>query len=111
MELFFDDRNLERACMMEGESIQAWGEKRAAVVRRRIAQLSAAEHLAVLTTLPPLQFSPGDRPGEFTIDVLHPYRLSLAPWLDPLPRSRDGGLALAQVTTIRILAIKEQRGH
>lgn len=111
MELFFDDRELERACMMEGESIRAWGDKRAAVVRRRIAQLSAAESLAILSAMPLLQFSLGDCPGEFTVDVLHPYRLTFAPWLNPLLRSGSGELALAQVTTIRILAIKEYRGH
>ena len=111
MDLLYKNQELGRACSVYQESVRSWGERRAAVVRRRIAQMMAADNLAVLSTLPPLDLMAGEQPDEFLIDALSPYRLVFAPWHDPIPRRVDGGLDLEQVTTLRILAVKEHRGH
>ena len=111
MDLLYKSPDLGRACTVHRESVRTWGERRAAVVRRRIVQMIAADNLAVLATLPPLDILIGEQPDEFLIDALAPYRLVFAPWHDPIPRRMDGGLDLEQVTILRILGIKEHRGH
>jgi proteic killer suppression protein len=113
MELFFKSRKLERACTTERESVRMWGAQRAQVVRRRIAQLQAAENLAVISTLPPSRLHPlaGDRAGQFAVDAVHPFRLVFEPWHDPLPTLPDGGIDKSKITEIRILDIEDYHGR
>ena len=41
----------------------------------------------------------------FAIDLVHPFRLVFEPNHDPLPRRKDGGIDLEQVTAIKILEV------
>ena len=113
MELLFKSRKLEKACSNERESIRTWGAERSRVVRRRLAELAAAEHLGVISTLPPARLHPlsGDRDGEFAVDVKHPYRLILEPHGDDLPRLADGGLDKSKITAVRILGVEDYHGR
>src|SRR4051812_16955036 len=112
MELIFKSRSLQKTCESERKSVRTWGAERSAVVRRRLAELIAAENLAVISTLPPSRLHPlkGERDGEFAVDVRHPFRLVFEPWHTELPVLPSGGLDRTRVTTIRILAVEDYHG-
>src|SRR4051794_31443476 len=113
MELYFRTRKLEKACGEERESLRRWGSDRAPVVRRRIAQLMAADTLADVSTLPPLRLHQlaGAREGQFAIDVGAQLRVILEPWHDPIPRGADNGIDKKRITKIRILAVEDYHGR
>jgi len=115
MELRFKSRKVEKAASAERESVRLWGADRARVVRRRLAELTAAANLAVISTLPPARLHPlsGDRDGQLAVDALHPFRLVFEPYNDDdeIPRRADGGVDKAQITAIRILAVEDYHGR
>ena len=113
MELHFKSRKLEAACSSERESVRAWGEENARVVRRRLTQLAAAVNLAMIETVPPARLHPlsGNRKGQWAIDIKHPHRLILEPWHEDIPLLNDGGVDKARVTAIRILAVENYHGR
>lgn len=113
MDLYFKSRGLEKACSIERESVRTWGAERSRVVRRRLAELAAAESLAVIATLPPARLHPlaGNREGQFAVDVQHPFRLVFEPHLDEVPRLPEGGVDKGKVTAIRILAVEDYHGR
>jgi len=51
---------------------------------------------------PPLS---GNRDGQLSVDLKHPYRLLFIPANDPIPVTQDGGLNWAKVTEIEIVEI------
>ena len=70
----------------------------------------------VLTRAPPM--SPphrcheltGNRKGQLSMDLDHPYRLLFQPNHDPLPVRKEGGLDWNLVTAIKILEIEDTHG-
>ena len=52
----------------------------------------------------------GDRRGQLSVDLDHPYRLIFAPDHNPIPRKPDGGLDWKQVTAITIIEIEDTHG-
>lgn len=113
MELSFKTRKLERSCGEERESLRRWGAERAPIVRRRIAQLMAAETLADVSTLRPVRLHQleGDRAGQFAVDIGHQFRMVLEPWHDPVPKTKNNSIDKAQITKIRILSIEDYHGR
>ena len=51
--------------------------------------------------------SSGNRTGQLSIDLEHPYRLLFIPANDPIPVTQDGGLNWAKVTEIEIVEIAD----
>ncbi len=49
----------------------------------------------------------GDRGGQLSIDLDHPYRLIFIPDHDPIPTRTEGGLDWNRVTRILILEIAD----
>ena len=47
----------------------------------------------------------GNRSGQLSVDLEHPYRLLFIPAHDPVPTRADGGLDWRLVTEIEILEI------
>lgn len=47
----------------------------------------------------------GNRKGQFSVDLEHPYRLIFAPNHNPIPELEDGGINLQAVTKIKIIEI------
>ncbi len=68
-------------------------------LQQRLMELKAAESLADISNLPPPRCHEliNDRAGQFSVDLLHPYRLLFIPADEPVPRREDGGIDLAQV--------------
>jgi proteic killer suppression protein len=109
MDLYYKSRKLQKVCESQRESDRVWGAECAKIVRRRLAQLAAAESLAVIETVPParLHSLSGNRGGQFAVDARHPFRLVFEPWHDPVPALPDGGVDKAQITRIRILELED----
>lgn len=87
------------------------GTIRAKKIRIRLAELRAAVNL--MDFWPPksgpsrcheLQ---GQRKGQLSMDLDHPYRLIFVPDHNPIPRRKDGGLDWSQVTTVKILGVED----
>lgn len=49
----------------------------------------------------------GDRQGQLSVELDHPYRLFFIPANDPVPRREDDGLDWPAVTEIEILEIED----
>ncbi len=52
----------------------------------------------------------GNRRGQLSLDLDHPYRLLFQPTHDPLPVRKEGGLDWNLVTAIKILEIEDTHG-
>ncbi|HEY5750014.1 MAG TPA: hypothetical protein VIU12_28295 [Chryseolinea sp.] len=72
-------------------------------------ELKAAENLHQIFRVPPPRCHElnGDRKGQLSVDLDHPYRLIFIPANEPVPRKEDGGLDWQQVTEIEILEIAD----
>ncbi len=111
MEITFDSKKLEKA-FREGRSLQAiHGERRARLIMRRIQALRAAKCLGDFW--PPYGGSErchelkGDRAGQLSMDLDHPYRMIFMPDHDLRPDRPEGGLDWHQVTAINILGVED----
>lgn len=57
------------------------------------------------------ELTQGQRSGQISVDLDHPYRLIFVPANDPVPRLADGGLDWSRVTAIMILGIEDTHGN
>ena len=81
-------------------------------LQQRMMELRAAASLSVISKLPPSRCHAlaGDRKGQFSIDLEHPYRLLFIPADNPLPYVADGstgGIDWGRVTEIEIIEITD----
>ena len=76
-------------------------------LQQRLMELKAAYCLADISRVPPARCHPlsGNRDGQLSVDLKHPYRLLFIPANDPIPVTQDGGLNWAKVTEIEIVEI------
>lgn len=110
MEVTISNRQLAKKLNSEREMVRAFGAECARKLGRRLAELQAA---ATLQDLAPPYSPParcheltGDRKGQLSVDVKHPYRLLFVPNHDPIPERPEGGLDWAGVTHILILEVE-----
>ena len=80
-----------------------------AKVNQRLMDLTDADNLAVLRTLPAARCHEltGDRDGELAVAVSGNFRLIFEPLHDPIPKKDDGGLNWEGVTKIQINEIED----
>lgn len=85
------------------------GPTRAKKLGQRLMELMAADSLSDISQLPPsrLHELKGNRAGQFSVDLDHPYRLLFIPGHNPLPLKDDGGLDLDEINEIEIIGIKD----
>ncbi len=72
-------------------------------------ELKAASCLDDISRVPPPrchQLS-GNRIGQLSVDLEHPYRLLLIPANNPIPVTHDGGLDWAKVNEVEIIEIAD----
>ncbi len=112
MEILFLERKLAKACNDQSRLVQIYGPLRAKLIRRRLDEFRAAEHLGIIRLLPQVRCHElkGDRQGTLAVDLDHPYRLIFEPANDPIPRKPDGGLDWTGVTAIRVLSVEDYHG-
>jgi proteic killer suppression protein len=112
MEIIFASTKLEKECNEGKLLIRRYGDERAKFVRRRLDEILAADSLEVLKSLPQARCHElkGNRTGQISVDLKHPYRLLFEPANHPVPRKPDGGLDWAEITIVRILGVEDTHG-
>jgi toxin HigB-1 len=104
MVIRFRRRTIETIANDGKAARKALGKRCGALLRKRLDDLRASDHLETMRHLPgrchELQ---GDRAGQFAIDLEHPRRLVFEP-LDGARRD-DGGLDWSSITAIEIVEI------
>jgi len=109
MEVYFSVKKMQKACSSEQAMRAEWGDRLAGKLKRRLAELNAAECLADIPHVPPARCHEldGDRKGQLSVDLVHPYRLIFVPDHHPPPRKEDGGLDRKQVTRVLVLEVAD----
>lgn len=108
MEISYKTKKLEKQLTDPRLLVKSFGEL-ARKVNQRIKELTDADDLAVLRTLPAARCHEltGDRKGELAVKISGNYRLIFEPVNDPIPQKDDGGLDWEKVTKIRINQIED----
>jgi len=103
---------MQKACSSEKEMKQEWGAALTKKLQQRLMELKAADNLEDVSRLPPARCHElvGDRKGQLSVDVAHPYRLIFVPDHDPVLRKPDGGLDWTQVTKVLVLEVCDTHG-
>lgn len=109
MVVFFRTKKLQKQCSSQKEMLREFGPARTRKLQQRLMELSAAENLNQIPRTPPPRCHEltGDRAGQLSVDLDHPYRLILIPANDPVPRKPDGGLDWENVTEIEVVQIAD----
>lgn len=76
---------------------------------QRLSELSAAITLSDISYLPPprLHELSGNRKGQFSVDLYHPYRLLFIPANESIPMRDDGGMNKEKIDQIEISEIED----
>jgi plasmid maintenance system killer protein len=91
--------------------VKTFGPEAAKRIRKRLDQLRGATVLEDLRNAPGrLHQLSGDRAEQFSLDLVHPYRLLFEAANDPIPRKPDSGLDWTQVTAVRIIEVEDTHG-
>jgi len=109
VDIQFASDKLESLCTNFNSLMKKHGKVRAKRIMRRLDDLHAAETLADMQNLPGRCHElKGDRAGQLSLDLDHPYRLIFTPSVTPLPpRKPDGGIDWSQVTAVTILDVED----
>lgn len=107
MVIYFRTKKLQKICSNTDEAIKKLGPKMALKLHQRMMELKAATCLADISKVPPARCHrlSGNRDGQLSVDLEHPYRLLFIPANDPIPVTQDGGLDWTKVTEIEIVEI------
>ena len=111
MDISFKSTKLEKE-FNEGKRLKkVHGELRAKKIMLRLTDFRAA---ICLNDFWPPYSGPGrcheltgNRKGQLSVDLDHPYRLVFVPNHKPVPQKSDGGLDWKQVTAIMIIEIED----
>ena len=108
MEISYKSRKLEKQLTDPKEMTKSFGQL-ARKVNQRLKDLTDADHLAIIRTIPAARCHEltGDRKGELAVDVSGNYRMIFEPFHDPIPEKDDGGLNWEKVTKIQINEIED----
>lgn len=112
MDISFKNRKIEKE-FNEGARLQkTHGKLRADKIKRRMAELRAAQNLKDFW--PPKsgpsrchELTEGNRRGQISMNLDHPYRLIFVPNHDPVPRLQNKELDWLKVTAITIIGIED----
>jgi proteic killer suppression protein len=106
----FTSNKMQKICSNEKDMVKAIGCEQANKLKQRMMELLAANCLEELTKHPPARFhqmTGNNRLGQFTVDLVYPYRLVFVPNNDPIPLLTDGGYDLKKIDSIKILEIAD----
>jgi len=110
----FSSKKLQKQLSEAKAMVKIHGPRRAKLLQVVMTQLRAAPNLGIFA--PP--YSPpnrchelkGNKKGQLSFDLDHPYRLLFKPLNDPLPMRTEGGLDWFQVTAIEINCVEDTHG-
>ena len=109
MDIVFKTNKLQKECNDQKLLVKHHGPRRAGLIRRRLDDLRAAGTLEAMRSLPQARCHElkGNRAGQISVDLDHPYRLIFKPASEPLPTRPDGGLDWSKVSAITILGVED----
>jgi proteic killer suppression protein len=108
VDILFKERKFEKQCNQRSELVRAHGGRRAELIRARLDALRAATCLEDLRHVPGrLHELKGNRKGQLSFDLDHPYRLIFIPNHKPVPSTEDGGMDWRRVAAVKILGIED----
>ena len=109
LDIIFRTKKLQKECNDFRMLQKTHGARRAILIRRRLDELRAANSLAEIAPLPGPRMHQlkGDRQGQISLDLDHPYRLLLIVANDPVPQRDNGSINLAKVTAVMIFSIED----
>ena len=109
MVIYFKTKKLQKICNNTNDAIKKLGPKMARKLQQRLMELKAASCLADISKLPPPRCHHlfGNRKGQLSVDLEHPYRLLFISANNPAPVTQTGGLMWAKVTEIEIVEIAD----
>lgn len=111
MEIQFKNEQLAKVFNNDKEAKRVHGVERAKKLRRRLDDLTAAENLAVMRSLPGRCHElKGELAGSLALDLDHPFRLIFESADEPVPKKSDGGLDWTKVRRITILEVRDYHG-
>ena len=111
MKIIFDSRKFRKECNSQKLLVQRHGTHRAKKIRRRLDDLRAADVLEDMRHLPGRCHElTGDRSGQLSLDLDHPYRLIFTPADGPTFLKPDGGLDWKRIDTVVILGVEDIHG-
>lgn len=112
MQIEFRTKALGKVCNDSKVATKKLGSEMAKKLRVRLDAIRAASNLGQLAHPMPGRFHElkGDRKGQISADLVHPYRLLLEPVEDPRPVKDDGGLDWSSVTAVRVIEIEDTHG-
>lgn len=112
LKITFRQKKLEKICNNRRQLVRKYDERRARLIGRRLDDFRALANLAEIRTLPGHRCHEltGDRKGQLSVDLDHPYRLLFVPANEPIPRKDDGGLDWASITAIEIIGVEDTHG-
>lgn len=107
MEVSFASKSMQKKCSVDQVMRKHWGDKLAKKLQQRLWEFKGATSLQDLARTPPARCHElkGNRKGQLSVDLDHPYRLVFQPDHKPLPRKKDGGLDWGRVTRIVVLEV------
>ncbi len=109
MDILFKTKKFQKQCNEHKRLVRAHGQRRATLIRRRLDELRAANNLLEIRFLPQARCHElkGNRAGQLSVDLDHPYRLTFRPCNDPIPQNPSGGLDWSQITIIEIIGVED----
>jgi plasmid maintenance system killer protein len=107
MELCARGKDSQIALGSAKEMVRRFGVDQARLIQRRIGEMKAAASLEVLYKLPGPRCHElaNNRAGQFSVDLVQPYRLIFEPSERPVPSKSDGGIDLSAVRSVTILEV------
>lgn len=106
MDILFRSKKLETLCHDLSFATGALGAPCARKLFGRLADLDAAQHLAIAPSLPGrFHALKADRAGQYAFHLAGGVRLVIAPAKNPVPRLPDGSANLVEVTAICVVFI------
>ena len=109
MEIYFKTTKLRKQLTTAKTMVATLGPKRAKLLQQRLSEIEASPNLHVLSRLPGPRLHPlkGNRRGQMSVDLNHPYRLLFVPDHDPVPELPSGGTDLLAITKVMIIEIAD----
>ncbi|MEO0013676.1 MAG: hypothetical protein RLZZ535_2065 [Cyanobacteriota bacterium] len=108
MDIVFKNQKFKKECNNQRLLQKQHGQIRAKRIRQRLDDLRAADVLEDMRNLPGRCHElRGDRAGQLSLDLDHPYRLIFEPANEPIPIKPDGGIDWKKVTAIKIIGVDD----
>jgi len=112
MDILFKTKKLEKQCNSQTLLVRTYGPQCAKLIRLRLDELRAADTLNAIRYLPQARCHElkGNRAGELSVDLDHPFRLLFRPANEPIAKKADGGLDWDSVSAVEIVGVEDTHG-